>query len=100
MEDLAAGVTEERHPIEYYDVAIVTIFVHEMGTGLITWNNKNYIIILGVEKKAVTPSELKKYLSERYYSFFSSNFAIGSDTSIVSLPILILFFFIFSSKGG
>ncbi len=47
-------------PIEYQDVAIAATFVREKGDWLLTENKKHFDIIPGVEKAAVTPTELMK----------------------------------------
>lgn len=46
-------------PIEYQDVAIAAAFIREKGNWLLTENKKHFIIIPGVEKKALTPGELE-----------------------------------------
>jgi predicted nucleic acid-binding protein len=47
-------------PIEYQDVAIAATFVREKGDWLLTENKKHFDIIPGVEKAAITPTELMK----------------------------------------
>ncbi|MDL5502777.1 MAG: hypothetical protein QSU88_06125 [Candidatus Methanoperedens sp.] len=47
-------------PIEYQDVAIAATFVYEKGDWLLTRNKKHFTIIPGVERKAITSTELKK----------------------------------------
>ena len=57
---LNAYLTANGLPIEYQDVAIAATFVREKGDWLLTENKKHFDIILGVEKAAITPTELKK----------------------------------------
>jgi predicted nucleic acid-binding protein len=47
-------------PIEYQDVVIAATFVREKGDWLLTENKKHFDIIPGVEKAAITPTELMK----------------------------------------
>ncbi len=46
-------------PIEYQDVAIAATFVREKGDWLLTENKKHFTVIPGLDKRVVTPAELK-----------------------------------------